>query len=578
MIRLTNFINSNILAIDYHRIDTSAPKSSTRVNLFNINDKSLFSSLPTAKTNFFNNCFNKSVNYFLNDTGRAGHAAWRATVHFDTIANSLVDNPGKNTVTKEVLTAYHTKENEGRIHLANGGASTSETHARFFELMYYHAKLNGDTRPFTAAYNYARLFLMPGDGWGSRQLPNFPKDKNYSQFRRFMHWAYQISPGELPSAGYIFPNGRSYNPSRYVKEKMMVQDNTPFKIYDRANLVFPHPCIALGTDGYPDFSQRWEGDNPSYKFAVAPDADSWLASTLFKAQREGFGDFREDISGYQQDFKFIMGSPKYPGAIYFGSCWGGNIRENWGGNWWIGKELYIGYQNPLLHIIFNQPAQINNMLRFAEDAQKEFHSRTRIVGPFMPVYTEENKLNQFTWEGYDMNTHWLTFQARFIDNLVEAFEETKDPAVKNRSRRIIDKYFSWLGVNIVQNTNKDILLPYAIFTPNIEKLGATHPGRVFLNEFKDQNHRNPQLGEIIRWRFSPTMYALTAQALLKMAKITRENKYLTFGELILKELAKNQESDGSIRSIDNNEDIQGLHYGFINAEAGIAFAHYRDLK
>ncbi|MBU0580826.1 MAG: hypothetical protein KKA19_06585 [Candidatus Margulisbacteria bacterium] len=561
--------DNNILKIGklyYQDISKPDKDKTAKFSYFKIDDHVQFNTISQDKVRTYKKCFNKCVKYFLNNSGNAGKVSFK-------------DNVVQQGQKLSVRTAYHSEENEGRIHLGNGGASTSETHVRSAELMLYHAIINKDKEPFIAYYNYSRLYLMPGDGWASKQLPEFPKNKYYAQFNRFMHWAYQVTPGNKPEKNYVFANDRKYAPSKYVQNNIMNINNTTYKMYDEAGIHFAHPCIALGADGYPDFNNKWDGANPSFKFGVATDADGWYVVLLDKATKYGVGNFSEDITAYKKDFEFIMKSQKYPGAIYFGSVWGGNIKENWGGNWWLGKELYLGYQAPTLNYIFQQPELVKNVVALGKDAQDEFFKQTGIQGPLMPLYTEEKDMSKFDWLGYDNNTHWLPFQARYIDNLAETFERAQgDTELQKEARKILDTYFKWLAENTEVTQEGQLLLPYAIYTPAIHKQGASHPAVKFYNDFVKVYGRQPKLGEVIRLRFDPSFYALTAQALIKMAKVTKEEKYLKFGEQILNTLVKKQEKSGGFIAIDNNEPLLGLHYGFMNAEAGVAFGEYCLLK
>ena len=526
-----------------------------------------FNSLNPQLVEKYSQSFQKVVDYFLTDSGNAGHASYLAEVNFNLQTKELEENPSPSTVKMPVMTIYHAHNNPAQISLANGGAGTSESHARLLELMLHHALLNHDKNPFEAVYNYARLYLMPGDGWSSPQLPDDISNNELSRYPRGMHWAYQITPGNIPPTGFVFANGR---PFQGVFGDMG-QSNIVYDVFGKPNIAqIDKSATIISKNGVPTIGK--------YTFGVATDAESWLDVTLHDATVAGVGNYNEDQVGYMPLMTHLMESSVYPGALLFGTSWGGDTEQGWGSELWLGRQLYLGYQNPVLNLLSQNKAQFANVIRLIQDAQNEFSKQTGDKGPFMPVFNEELDPPAFAWDGYDKNVHWMPFQARLIANLADAYSRLEENAPeKTQILPILNAYFSWLSKNTAESSSGELLLPYGLYTSSIRQMGANHPAVRMVNEFKKLEKRDPKLGEVISRRFDVSFYALTAKSLLKMAESTHELKYLKFAESVLTEMAKKQDKDGSTRVIDNNETIPGERYGFMNAEAGSVYAQYVEL-
>lgn len=451
--------------------------------------------------------------YFLNNQGNPPNATRRTEI------NGIA-----------ARAAYHLYE-DNATHLCNGGATTSETQALFFNFMTLYAALTGNTEGAREAYAYLRYFMMPHDGAESPQLPDsrLGAGDNYPVL---MHWMIDLS-GEAQAR--TCPDG---TPGSGV-----FGENTTYNRYDPTPASPPYASVAHNASGQVDLTQRQVGGGRhAASFSSAPDADQWLADGAYWAQRYGLGDAATFLMNLRRGLSEGLtpsDAESYPNTMRFAIFWGEDQAPAlaFRGTTY---QLYSGYQNPAAWEIFGRHEWAQNMVKFLADAQKKFKRLYRQDGPFMPVFKDGN----WGWEGDDPNTHWMGFQYRTFAHLAHYYYLTGD----ENAKKLLDKFVSWYKRNI-RIAEDQVSIPLEL-------------------ENGEQN-----TGSIRRRGYGPNEFALMAQGLILIAAKVDNAQLRQEAEKLLDFMLTQRAQNGSFPYTDPDPENNGT-YGFHNAEAGIAFSLY----
>ncbi|MDI6755764.1 MAG: glycoside hydrolase family 48 protein, partial [Thermodesulfobacteriota bacterium] len=426
--------------------------------------------------------------------------------------------------------AYHVFE-DNATHLCNGGATTSETQALFFNFMTLYAALTGNRDGAREAYAYLRYFMMPHDGAESPQLPDSQLGIG-GNHPVLIHWLIDIS-GQ--AQGRACPDGR---PGSGV-----FGENTPYNMYDPTHGAAPFAILGRNNSGQVDLTQRQTGGGRhAASFANAMDADQWLVNGAFWAARYGLGNpgdllrnLRKGLSEglTPSDAQFHPNVSRF--AIYWGEDQVPDIAYRGSLN-----QLYSGYQDPAAWEIMGRHGWAQNVVKFLADAQKEFKRKHRQEGPFMPVFKD----GTWGWQGDDPNTHWMGFQYRTFAHLAHYYHLTGDQEAK----KVLDKFISWYKRNR-RISNDQISIPMEL----------------------ENGRRNT--GSIRRRGYGPHEFALMAQGLIFIAAKDDNSQLRQEAEKILDFMLTQRAANGSFHYTDPDPENNGT-YGFHNAEAGIAYGLY----
>lgn len=436
---------------------------------------------------------------------------------------------------KDSLAVYHVFEDDS-THLRNGGATTSEGQELFFNFMVLNAAINGNKAPMEGAYNYLKMYMMPHDGEGSVQLPDDKLELPNARHNPYLvQWLVDVS-GNSKSGDAVFG------------------ENTAYKIYDPG--FEPFASVAqtknLSPDQFPnnetlpDVRSKLTGDNNTFKFGCATDADQWIQSGFYWAKQFGVASYDKDLSLFNKYLKLVLTpkTNKYPNVMMFGYYWGGNTQENWG---WsdIGKDVYSGYQDPAAWFVMGDKEIATDIVSFLDDAQSEYDKRYDVSGPFMPVYNKDG----FGWNGPDPNTHWMGFQYRTFSHLAQYYYLSGD----KKAEEMLEKFISWVETNSASDS-KGQIIPVSLNSGRSDGEGVSHV--------------NGKIGSVEEKGFAPDCHGLYAQGLTMYAAKTKNSADKAKAHKILKTLQNRQSNAGNYESA-------GKTYGFHQSEVGIAFALYQ---
>ncbi|MFA4906612.1 MAG: glycoside hydrolase family 48 protein, partial [Candidatus Margulisiibacteriota bacterium] len=452
-------------------------------------------------------------NYFLNNQGNPPNATRRTEI------NGI-----------GARAAFHVYE-DNATHLCNGGATTSEAQALFFNFMALYAALTGKTEGAREAYAYLRYFMMPHDGAESPQLPDSQLGTG-DDYPFLMHWMIDLS-GEAQAR--TCPDG---TPGTGV-----FGENTTYNRYDPTPASPPYASVARNTDGQVDLTQRQAGGgHHAASFSSAPDADQWLAEGAYWAQRYGLGDaatFLLNLRRGMSEGLTPSDAENYPNTMRFAIFWGEDQAPNlaFRGTTY---QLYTGYQDPAAWEILGRHEWAQNIVKFLTDAQKKYKRLYRQDGPFMPVFKD----GQWGWEGDDPSTYWMGFQYRTFAHLAHYYYLTGD----ENTKKLLDKFVSWYKRNL-----------------------RTAEGQVSIPLELENGEQNT--GSIRRRGYGPNEFALMAQGLILMAAKENDSELQQEAEKLLDYMLTQRADNGSFPYADPNPENSGT-YGFHNAEAGIAYGLY----
>lgn len=441
---------------------------------------------------------NDLAGYFLNNSGDPPNAT-RITII-------------KGTKTRA---AYHVYEDSAK-HLCNGGATTSETQALFFNFMTLYGALTGKHEGAREALAYIRYFMMPHDGAGSPQLPDsrLGIGKNYPFL---LHWAIDIYGRSKSRA---CPDGR---PGTGV-----FGTNILYNMYDP-------------TQNSPPYASLGRGKKHFAKFGSAIDAEQWLVNGAYWAGRYGLGSPAQFLLNLRSGLNEVMtpsDAKHYPNVTRFAVFWGEKNPPNISYRGSV-NQLYVGYQNPAAWQIMGRSSWARNIVVFLEDAQKEFKKRYRYAGPFMPVFKDE----RWGWEGNDKNTDWMGFQYRAFAHLAHYYYLTGD----KRAKRILETFTKWIKSKTRKDRDGEISIPL-----EIENKGA-------------------KCGKVRRSGYAPDFFALVAQGLIFMFARDKNQEHKKTAQTLLDFTVGKKSSNGSYFNPDPSPYHSGT-VGFRNAEVGIALS------
>lgn len=460
-------------------------------------------SAPAGRVNYAQ-ALEKLVNYFNQRSGDPPNATRSFTVNG-----------------QRATALYHVYENDP-THLRNGGGTTSESQALYFNLLALYAALTKKKQPMMEAYNFIRYYMQPHDGLESPQLPDSRlRNQTYAP-AGLSHWLIDLSGNGAGDAVFA--------------------PATCFNIYDPG--FPPLPSIAHGANpraALPDLNAYWPNDNNTYKFGSATDADQWIVNGYYFATRYGAGNFNSDIQRTRDSLLTCLNgtvnkTSRYPNTMIFGRYWGANLREGWG---WKAEntEIYAGYQDPAIWQMMGETKIAQDVVKFLGDAQDEFAKRYGEAGLFMPVWSD--KAGGWGWEGPDPNTDWMGFQYRAFAHLATYYYLTGD----SKSKQILDKFYAWVKKHWQQN-GSNVAIPL-----KIRRNSASVSSSIF----------------------SPDMHGLLAQGLVLMAAKSGDAKYKTDAQKLLDDMVLNhQDSTGGFVNAEF-----GYKFGFHQAEAGIALGLYQ---
>ncbi|NQU17626.1 MAG: hypothetical protein HQ564_06115 [Candidatus Saganbacteria bacterium] len=457
----------------------------------------------------------KLANFFLKNSGDPPNASNRSIV-------------GR----EKAIGAYHIYENKA-THLKNGGATTSETQALFFNFMVLYAALTGKKEGMRGAYNYVKYYMMPHDmEKASPQLPDHTlvfsnkRDNPY-----FMHWLVALSEKNLAGSVCF---GR----------------DVLYKIYDPDKI--DRPCIVQikntldpekKVKTLPNIHSKHKGTSDTMKFSSALDAEQWMQEGLLWAKMFKLADYTPDIKCFRESLKYALtpSRHKYPGITQYAYWWGGSPIDKIG---WHGgsQDVYSGYQNPAAWLIMGKKDTAKRIVYFLGQAQKEFQKRHKISGPFIPVFRK----GKFGWTGIDPNTHWTGFQFRVFAKLAHYYYLSGD----KKAKTILDNFYKWTKSNMKLQGTK-ISVPLEI------------------------HNKGSNTGKTRRMGYDPHHHGLIAQGLIYMAARDKNAQYKKDAQMFLDDLSKNRQAkNGSFKYSDDPEAKNRGIYGFHNAEVGIAFGLY----
>ena len=425
------------------------------------------------------------ANYFLNNQGDPPNATHQTTV---------------NGVAARA--AYHVFEDKS-THLCNGGGTTSETQALFFNFMTLYGAITGNREAAREALAYIRFFMMPHDGAESPQLPDSRLGVG-GNYPVILHWLIDVSGN---AQDRTCPDGRSGTG--------VFGEGETYNMYDPRHNSPPYASVAQNPSGQVDLSLRQQGGgHHAASFANATDADQWISNGAYFAGRYGLGNptaFLMNLRKGLSEGTNPADAAHYPNAMRFAIYWG---EDNVPGIAFRGtvNTLYTGYQDPAAWEIMGRHSWAQNIVTFLADAQKEFKQRYHQNGPFMPVFKD----GQWGWEGEEPNTHWMGFQYRAFAHLANYYYLTGDA----NARQILNNFVTWYRSNRQVNGDQ-VGIPLEI------ENGSSHTGTVR------------------RTGYDPHGFGLMAQGLILMAAKDNDTGLRSDAEQLLDFMVNKRSQNGS---------------------------------
>lgn len=456
------------------------------------------------------------ANYFLTNAGNPPNATRQTTI--DGIS---------------ARAAYHLFEDQAS-HICNGGGTTSEAQALFFNFMVLYGAMTGNPAPAREAYAYLRYFMMPHDGAESPQLPDSRLGVG-GNYPFLSHWLVDVSgeaqartcPDGRPGSG-VFGEGETYN------------------MYDPIHDSAPYATVAQTPEGQVDLTLRQQGGGRhAASFGSATDADQWLADGAYWAALYGMGEPQAFLMNLRKGLTEGLNpsdAQNYPNVMRFAVYWGEDNPPQMAFKGTT-QQLYAGYQAPEVWEIMGRHQWAQNIVKFLKDAQDTFSQRYGVSGLFMPVFKD----GEFGFSGDDPNTHWMGFQYRAFAHLANYYYITGDAEAK----AVLDKFVAWY-----------------------QSKKSMADGRLSIP--LEINNSGSSIGSVRRSGYGPNEFGLMAQGLVLMAARNQDTALRQDAEQLLDYTVAQRAANGSFPYVDPLPENSGV-YGFHNAEVGIAMGLYSEL-
>lgn len=350
-------------------------------------------------------------------------------------------------------------------------------------------------------------YMMPGDGIGTRELPDsllVPVDET----ERLIHWLVQVSP--------VNREGRPVS-----GDKVLPSENIAYKIFEIGFEDMITPSIPLGSDGIPDLNRVWPGEENNYKFSSNMFADQIIfegyITEIFKGNI-----YHNELLRTKETLKKCLTreDSSRPYLMKFGRIWGSVLSSR---HSWIRdiNSAFVPYQLPHMWYVFNEPHAASRMILFIRDAQKSCYSVYKTQGPFMTGF--DYSRDEFVWESGQMEPLAMTFQYQIYRNLALYYYLTKD---------------------------QKALEMVKLFTAFVDENTKVIDSRRYLPDFLFINieHNNLEVRHLStrgNIRVIPENWALYMEASLFMYLASRDSYYKNFILELLPVLLERQQEDGS---------------------------------